>query len=137
MCAVLGGKTALCFAAEGDERKCEKCILQKAGRRISRVFEFFGDLSLSPSFVFRELEHVLIPEFGDLILGILRWLSSREWQEQIPRYSRDDSVFARALDMQQHLKSGQQVPGYAPFLRQGRRDDSVEAKGSFLQRVGL
>src|ERR1700733_15428747 len=108
MCAVLGGKTALCFAAEGDERKCEKRILQKAGRLITGVFEFFGDLSASPSFVFRELEHVLIPEFGDLILGIQRWLSSRKRQEQIPRC--------------------------APFLRQGRRDDSAGAKASLLRR---
>jgi hypothetical protein len=71
-------------------------VLQKAGGCITRIFEFFGDLSLSPSFVFRELEHVLIPEFGDLILGIRRWLSSREWQEQIPRCARDDRVGAKA-----------------------------------------
>jgi len=40
---------------------------------------------MSPPFVFRELEHVLIPEFGDLILEIERWRSSRKRQEQIPR----------------------------------------------------
>ena len=77
----------------------QKSVLQKAGGCITRIFEFFGDLSLSPSFVFRELEHVLIPEFGDLILGIQRWLSSREWQEQIPRplrRTRDNSVAAKA-----------------------------------------
>jgi hypothetical protein len=59
--------------------------------------EFFGDLRMSPPFVFRELEHVLIPEFGDLILGIQhQQRSSGKRQEQIPRYARDDSAAAEA-----------------------------------------
>jgi hypothetical protein len=61
------------------------------------ISEFFGDLRMSPPFVFRELEHVLIPEFGDLILGIQhQQRSSGERQEQIPRYARDDSAAAEA-----------------------------------------
>jgi hypothetical protein len=57
--------------------------------------------------VFSELEHVLLPEFGDLILQIpcSRWVpEEQKMQEQIPRC--------------------------APFLHQGKRDDSGQRSGN-------
>jgi len=45
------------------------------------IFEFFGDLSSSPLFVFCKLRHVLLPEFGELIL--------RVWRQKMARIQTD------------------------------------------------
>ena len=67
---------------------------------------------MSRSFVFSELEHVLLPEFGDLILQL--------------RCSRGD------LEEQ---KMKEQIPRCAPCLRQGKLDDSGRQSGTGSERA--
>jgi hypothetical protein len=45
------------------------------------IFEYFGDLSSSPLFVFYNLRRVLLLEFGDLIL--------RVWSQKMARFQVD------------------------------------------------
>jgi hypothetical protein len=78
ICSCDGGRTGI-PRGEKNEKEHES-ILQKPGGHENGVFGFFGDLSMSPWFVFIELERVLITEFGDLTCEVSRSRQRVLWE---------------------------------------------------------
>lgn len=100
--------------------------MRGCSKRPAGVFEFFGDLSVSPSFVFRELGHVPIPEFGDLILNFSssrRGASKCQKQKQIPRRARVDNVKRRDV---KPPKAEARCWAEAPPRRAGARNNGED-----------